>query len=236
MDQRVIIMIRGGSSPARFLRLICAEHRSSRQRTSRDVPLRYLSSSSSSTNGKDGTGGGTVWERQAVSIKNTDLNSNYLEAMRAEHDPSLHIKTIEDELKGSIGKALGRQGDKILRAVQRMHQEHQIYHDAVQQQQCVRTRQRAAKNYNRHRQEALQARWELTVHRQAAGFIVNNHNYVQQQYPIAPKLPEAAEEINGGGGDATKEQKDDADAEKQPKKKKQFTDQLDWWQRIGRWR
>jgi len=145
--------------------------------------------------------------------------------MRAEHDPSLHLKTIEDELKGSIGKALGRQGDKILRAVQLMNQEYQIYHNV---QSCdVPTRQRAAQKYNEYRKEALQARWELTVHRQAAGFIVNNHNYVTAQYPIAPKLPENIDDNNSG---ATKEQ------EAEIPKKKQFTDQLDWWQRIGRWR
>jgi hypothetical protein len=44
----------------------------------------------------------TVWERSAKSIKNTDFeNSDYLDTLRTIHDPSLHIKTIEDEIKGT---------------------------------------------------------------------------------------------------------------------------------------
>lgn len=47
----------------------------------------------------------TVWERQAKSIQNTDFeNSKYLDTLRLTHDPSLHIKTIEDELKGKTNK------------------------------------------------------------------------------------------------------------------------------------
>jgi ribosome-binding ATPase YchF (GTP1/OBG family) len=170
-----------------------------------------------------------VWERQAEAIKNTDLNSNYLEAMRAEHDPSLHLKTIEGELMGTIGKALGRQGEKILRAVQLMNREYEIY-TSSSSIECMSTRQQAAKRYNQYRLEALQARWELTVHRQAAGFIVNNHKYVTEKYPIAPKLPETN---NNAPAPAMKEQELE---ETNKESKKRFTDQLDWWQRIGRWR
>jgi len=174
-----------------------------------------------SSDAKDSASPSTVWERQAVSIKNTDINSDYLDAMRAETDPALHLKTIEDELKGTIGKALGRQGDKILSAVRRMSQEYQVYHD---ESSCINTRQQAARRHNEFRKQALQARWELTVHRQAAGFIVNNHKYVTDQYPIAQALPETKDEEAG------------MNKPEQPEKKKQFTDQLDWWQRIGRWR
>jgi hypothetical protein len=43
----------------------------------------------------------TVWERQAKSIQNIEFeNSKYLDTLRSIHDPSLHIKTIEDEIKG----------------------------------------------------------------------------------------------------------------------------------------
>jgi hypothetical protein len=56
----------------------------------------------------------------------------------------------------------------------------------VQLQQCI-------KRYNQYRQDAIHARWELLVHRQAAGFIVHNHEYVMKHYPIpaAFVLPEA---------------------------------------------
>jgi hypothetical protein len=49
--------------------------------------------------------------------------------MRDLHDPSLHVKTIEDELKGTIGKALGRQGEKVLMYARRMHAERERYEE-----------------------------------------------------------------------------------------------------------
>lgn len=52
----------------------------------------------------------TTWQRAAVRVKNTEIEKNnpYLELIRDTHDPSLHLKTIEEELQGSIGKALGK--------------------------------------------------------------------------------------------------------------------------------
>ena len=203
----------------------------------------YYSSSRRDASSSPGSGSGgsrptTVWERQAAAIQNTDLQGNYLEAMRAEHDPSLHVKTIEGELMGTIGKALGRQGEKIRHAVQLMNREYEIYtgssgssSSSSSSIECMSTRQQAAKRYNQYRSEALQARWELTVHRQAAGFIVNNHTYVTEMYPIPPKLPET----NNTNAPAQKDQElGTEDTNKETKKR--FTGQLDWWQSIGRWR
>ena len=64
---------------------------------------------------------------------------------------------------------------------------------------------KSAKRFNEHRQEAIKARWELTVHRQAVGFIVGNHQYVTQNYPIAEArrhrrhrtIAEVTDNING---------------------------------------
>jgi len=188
--------------------------------------VRFVSSSPDHRNNRDGTTPSSVWQRQAMAIKNTDgpTNNQYLEAMRAQHDPSLHLKTIEDELKGAIGQALGRQGQKILRAVRQMDREYQIYCSSSEKDDATRTE--SARRFNAHRRDALQARWELTVHRQAAGFLVHNHKYVTESYPIGPALPETE--------DTTA--KDVPPKPAKEKKKKQFTDQLDWWQRIGRWR
>jgi len=190
----------------------------------------------------------TTWERGAIAVKNTDVTNPYLEAIRAEHAPSMHIKTIEDELKGTIGKALGRQGDKILRAVRQMEAEFQNYQQLCEKYGAANNDKQdntddqattppshpevtaSARKFNGYRAEALQARWELTVHRQAAGFIVNNHKYVMEQYPIAEALPIASSSTNS-------EMKQQEDKSKEKKKStKKFTDQLDWWQRIGRWR
>ena len=64
------------------------------------------------------------WQRGAKLVKNTDTTSNkYLEHIRQTHDPALHLKTLEDELKGTMGPALGKQGEKVLNILNQMHEE-----------------------------------------------------------------------------------------------------------------
>jgi hypothetical protein len=72
------------------------------------------------------------WESGACMIKNTKIENQYLEHMRDLYDPSLHLKTIEDELKGTIGKALGKQGEKILMYARIMHTKHEKYEELLE--------------------------------------------------------------------------------------------------------
>jgi hypothetical protein len=226
------------------------------------LPFRSLSVSSPSA-------ADTCWERQAIAVKNTDVTNPYLEAIRSTHDPSLHLKTIEDELKSTIGKALGRQGEKILNAMRQMEQEYQVY-----QELCIRhgamkgsletstttptthpdcnlnnaqsTEDQpspphhpeitaSAQRYNEIRKRALLYRWELIVHRQAVGCIVNNHSYVTRQYPIPNALP-IMDDSTPLAQTPPSESSSHPTINVNTSKPKQFTDQLDWWQRIGRWR
>jgi hypothetical protein len=176
----------------------------------------------------------TTWQRTAQKIKNTTTNTNvdvattsisnsnnpyYLKQIRDMHDPSLHIKTLEEELLGSIGQALGKQGEKIEICLRNMQKHLQAYQQALQQvirvddddddnarrhaivenhnvkeeeegeEKVAATTLAAARAYNQARQQAIQARWELLVHQQAAGFLVDNHNHVTRLYPIGPALP-----------------------------------------------
>jgi hypothetical protein len=216
-----------------------------------------------------------VWERGALAVKNGNpqrvvadaketktaattpdpsSQSTYMDKIRATHDPAQHLKTIEDELLGTNGQALGRQGEKILRAVQQMDDEFRIYQELCATHSTTTTTTTSstvlthplvtdsALRYNRHRQDALKARWELTVHRQAVGFIVNNHRYVTEQYPIAGALPvvahgtgsissksEMRSVVAGDGGSGTDLQSKNADGNQQRPREKKFTDQLDWW-------
>lgn len=82
----------------------------------------------------------------------------------------MHLKTIEDELKGTIGKALGRQGEKIRYAVQRMSAQFQTYQDLLEIHETMDhpNVQSCAVQYNEIRKQAIQARWELMVHRQVS--------------------------------------------------------------------
>lgn len=172
-----------------------------------------------------------TWERAALRVKDTEREktNQYLECIRDTHDPTLHLKTIEDELKGTIGKALGKQAEKIFYAVRLMQEEYTRYQSLLTNE--VTNRQlliQSAQLYNDHRKRAIQARWELLVHRQAAGFIVNNHHYVMQHYPIADPIPV---ELEGSDGPVISQTKG-----MPAKKGEKFGDQLDWWQCIGRWK
>jgi len=128
----------------------------------------------------------TSWQRSAKLVKKdpTDATStettkhlHYLDTIRASHDPSLHIKTLEDELMGTMGAALGKQAEKIKYYLQQMEIQKNIYTTLVREQGSEHILiQETAIRYNEFRKMAKQARWELLVHRQAVGFIVNNHN------------------------------------------------------------
>jgi hypothetical protein len=202
--------------------------------------LSSLAFSSSSSNGS-GSGPYSAkgpgqqlksWESGAKLVKNTTVENKYLDHIRDVHDPSQHLKTIEDELKGTIGQALGKQGQKILLYARLMEQERNKYEDLVstnhlENENDSELLQESAIAHNNYRKECIQARWELMVHRQAAGFIVGNHQFVREKYPIGDALPVAEKHDDKSNNDKQ---------QKQNHKPKQFTDQLDWWASVGRWK
>lgn len=179
------------------------------------------------------------WERGAKLVKNTDQSNQYLEHIRQTHDPAMHVKTIEDELKGTMGKALGKQGEKILRFVRAMAQERKRYDELLRDDtKNARSPSEEMKNvvkrYNDMRREAMQARWELLVHRQAVGFIVDNHNTVAKSFPIGEPL--RLQEDDEASGEEEGEENGNGASNGKGQAQKKFGTQTDWWQRIGRWR
>ena len=157
--------------------------------------------------------------------------------MRAEVvDPGLQIKTIEDELCSAIGKALGKQCDKIFLAIRDMNNEYSQYTEYIERNELNKALE-YANRHNEARKRAIKARWELLVHRQAVGFTVDNHRIVHDTYPIAAALPDTMDAIQGisclnnsnnGATDTETIQKDLT--------KEKFPDQLDWWRTRGRWK
>eukprot|EP00522_Entomoneis_paludosa_P002300 CAMPEP_0172470972 /NCGR_PEP_ID=MMETSP1065-20121228/67575_1 /TAXON_ID=265537 /ORGANISM="Amphiprora paludosa, Strain CCMP125" /LENGTH=201 /DNA_ID=CAMNT_0013229053 /DNA_START=33 /DNA_END=635 /DNA_ORIENTATION=+ len=164
----------------------------------------------------------TPWERKALQVKDTDVQNPYMDLIRDTHDPSMQLKTLEDELKGTIGKALGKQGEKILDAMRKMKDKYDAYEKVLTQHDCVQNHPEViacAHGYNEVQKEAVKARWELIVHRQAIGMIVNNHKFVMDQYPISDPIPIPKSKDESDG---------ESSEEKVPVPKKKFGDQLDW--------
>lgn len=182
--------------------------------------------------------GNSTWERSAKRVKNIDVSDQYLDKIRAETvDPTLQLKTIEDELYGAIGKALGKQGDKILFAIREMKEEHTRYNECIENQEFGEALEYANK-HNEARKRAIKARWELLVHRQAVGFTVDNHAVVHETFPIRPALFSTLEAIE----EAHRLDSSSNISELNPQSnsntttKEKFPDQLDWWKDRGRWK
>jgi hypothetical protein len=147
-------------------------------------------------------------------------------------DPGLQIKTIEDELCGAIGRALGRQGEKVQSAVRDMTEARTRYLECLE----ARAYEGALESAHRHndaRKRAIEARWELLVHRQAVGFTVDNHSVVHTTFPIGEALPVNMDEMTAviSKGDSKI-----VDTLPEQSPKKVWGDQLSWWQRVGRWK
>jgi hypothetical protein len=163
-----------------------------------------------------------------------------LEQIRETHDPSLHLKTLEEEVRGTMGKALGKQGAKITKALTKMMEERRYYDGLVQQQQQQHDPsslelEKCIQRHNQYRQEAITARWELMVHRQAVGFIVNNHTVVTEAFPIGDALPPPSLKLEEEGKSSNETLHKNQERTNTNTKQK-FGDQLEWWQGVGRWR
>ena len=223
-------------------------------------------------------------------MKNTTKHDQYIDKIRESHDPALHLKTLEDELRGTMGKALGKQGQKVLNALMALEEIKMEYYKLMMleydsqesvegkgSQKCTSTRRfhkehysssiestykndenikiqsmsfqslpsltkdkvlQLISSYNKHRNDATQARWELTVHRQAVGFIVNNHKFVQDMFPIPSKLVLPLD-LNYDDIDVSSNCNSRTTSTGVKHKEavtRNFGDQLDWWEKIGRWK
>jgi hypothetical protein len=182
--------------------------------------------------------GSSTWERSAKRVKDTDVTDPYLDKIRAETvDPALQLKTIEDELCGAIGKALGKQGDKVLAAIRDMTNERVRYTECIESREFNAALE-FANRHNEARKRAIKARWELLVHRQAVGFTVDNHSVVHETYPIHGALPDTLAALEGARGELDDLTTIDcrAKSDSSDLTKEKFPDQLDWWRTRGRWK
>jgi len=191
----------------------------------------------------------TSWERSAQMVKksaeskvNNVEHREYMARISSMHDPSVHVKTLEDEIRGSMGKALGKQSLKIQLYLNLMKHEREKYDELAKKIENLppnhiqnlddmkRTLREIAMKHNGYRKEAHTARWELIVHRQAVGFIVRNHEIVLEKYPIGDKIPDVLNHC------IDEQQSSNRTVDVKKSKSDSFsTTQLDWWQRVGRW-
>jgi hypothetical protein len=120
------------------------------------------------------------WKSLAEHLKIREVKRPYLGRLTAQLDIAVPVHTLEREIIEEMAHALRRTDDKLGRAL------HQLELAGRELETASDRRERGARvaTYNQQRQRALQARWELIIHREALGF--RRHDDVDRIHPIPP--------------------------------------------------
>lgn len=93
------------------------------------------------------------------------------------------LETLEKEIIQETGSALRRSEDKVNWALLRLEIKGKEINESVHDNK----RREAISEFNRLRQDALVARRDLTIHREAAGMRIKNWERMERLYPIPPR-------------------------------------------------
>ena len=120
------------------------------------------------------------WKSLAEHLKAKAVERPYVGRLTAQLDVAAPVRTLEREIIEEMAHALRRADDKLSRALddlERVGRDLETVSDGREADDRVTT-------YNRQRQRALDARWELIIHREALGF--RRHDEVDRVHPIPP--------------------------------------------------
>ena len=118
--------------------------------------------------------------RLADAVQDENLHSPYFDKLRGEiiTGESL-ISGLEQELRGEIARALKESEDKVNWAL--------LQCDLILKSEKKRT-QEDIQLHEHWRQEAIRARTNLIIHRQACGFRLNCHATIYKLFPVPKPL------------------------------------------------
>jgi hypothetical protein len=119
------------------------------------------------------------WEHLVRELSQTGYESEYLDRLRARVDVEQAMEDLETEIIRETAAALGRAAEKVDYALLRLEL-------AGRDVECATSRGawlRAVNRFNAIRAEALEARHELIIHREAVG-IRRDAGIVEAMYPI----------------------------------------------------
>ena len=121
------------------------------------------------------------WSKLVRELKDTGYQSPYLDRLRAKLDPAEAVAQLETEIVQEMAHALGRTEDKLNYALLRLElaaREIDAAPDELERYERVRT-------FNLLRGEALDARRNLLIHREAIG--IRRNKLLDELYPIPPR-------------------------------------------------
>jgi len=121
------------------------------------------------------------WTKLVRELKDTGYQSPYLDRLRARLDPAEAIAQLETEIVQEMAQALGRTAARLDYALLRLElaaREIDAATDDLARTAHVRA-------FNALRVEALDARRNLLIHREAVG--IRRNKLLDELYPIPPK-------------------------------------------------
>ena len=121
------------------------------------------------------------WSRLVRELKDTGYESPYLDRLRARLDPAEAVARLETEIVQEMAQALGRTEDKLNYTLLRL----ELATRAIDAAPDELVRHERVKEFNALRQEAIEARRNLQIHREAIG--IRRNRMLDELYPIPPR-------------------------------------------------
>lgn len=123
----------------------------------------------------------TPWSRLVRELKDTGYESPYLDRLRARLDPAEAVARLETEIVQEMAQALGRTEDKLNYVLLRL----ELAARAIESAPDELARYERVREFNALRQEAIEARRNLQIHREAIG--IRRNRVLDDLYPIPPR-------------------------------------------------
>lgn len=121
------------------------------------------------------------WKTLVTELTDSGYQSPYLDRLRQRLDVEQAHATLEQEIVAEIAAALGRTAAKLDHALLRLEVAGRELGRAADPAACAE----AAARFETLRRDALQARHELLIHREAVG--IRRNELLGTLYPIPPR-------------------------------------------------
>ena len=121
------------------------------------------------------------WSKLVRELKDTGYESPYLDRLRARLDPATEVERLEAEIVQEMAHALGRTENKLNYALLRL----ELASRAIDTAPDPLERYERVREFNALRSEALDARRNLQIHREAIG--IRRNKVLDELYPIPPR-------------------------------------------------
>ncbi len=121
------------------------------------------------------------WKTLVQDLARAGFDSPYLDRLKKKVDVELATDELEKEIVQEMASALGRAGDKVDYALLRLD----VVARAIDEAPSPSERRTRVARWNQLREEAIQARYELRIHREAVG--IRDNRVLEALYPIPPR-------------------------------------------------